>query len=169
MERLRPQMETFAPRHTAFRPGVESEIVGQTVVEMAGRLDGQSHRYPRSWFSAEAPAEADRSRFRALAWLICRRRIYDLLRREYAERRLRLPASDPTYSAETHAADREALRRVIAAIDELEPEDRELLIRGMERGDGELPLTSRERVRLSRLRSRLIWVANPAATLPEEG
>jgi hypothetical protein len=163
IERLRPVLRSSLHRHASFEPGVEDDIVAEAMLELTQRLESAPDRYPASWFASAMPSEPEAVRFRALARLICRRRLYDRLRRFYVGRTYSdLPLQQARYSAETQAADRELLGLVVQQIEQLDVEDRELLIRGMERGGDETPLTTHERVRLSRLRSRLLKVLSEA-------
>jgi hypothetical protein len=163
LRRLQPGLLRSVRRHSSFEPGLESDIVAQAMLEISQRLAAAPGKFPASWFASEAPSSADVARFQALARLVCKRRVYDRLRQHYAARdRVPLPGPTVGISAEQQASDREILRLVAGALDDLPVEDRELIIRGMERAHGELALSAAERMRLSRLRRHLTDVVDAA-------
>lgn len=163
LRRLQPSLLRSTRRHSSFEPGLESDIVGQAMLEISQRLAAAPVEYPASWFACGTPAPADIAKFQALARVVCKRRVYDRLRQHYIARDRRpMPQPAAGISAEEHASDREILRLVVGALNDLSTGDRELIIRGMERGHGELALSAAERVRLSRLRRQLTDLVDAA-------
>lgn len=113
-------------------------------------------RYPASWFQTHPPpARGDVDVFHRYVYAAISRQISNTLRADYRRvmhEKLSAATEPPvTGDMESHLDARRLILAVQDLLDMMEVEDRELLLRTRE----ERPLTTVERKRLSRLRSRL--------------
>lgn len=150
-----PRMVAFVRRRAA---AIDAEdVVDAVCVELADRLHTNAEKYPQSWFAREAPSEVEELQFRGLVWQVCKRRLQDQLRREYL-RRARTSSGllhgEGSPNPEAVAIAKQLLLRLAEEIEALPLEDRELLASTMESED-RVALSSRDRMRLSRLRREL--------------
>jgi DNA-directed RNA polymerase specialized sigma24 family protein len=163
VENMRPALVTFCARRAGVSRAAGEDLVDGAVLAVTEMLSAAPERYPSTWRTTstapeELPISDERQYFRNLVWTVCRRRLYDQIRRSHVER----SASEVAESLSEHGGSpedativRDLMSRLSSAIDELSIDDHDFLISAAERTDRATPLTGAERIRLLRIRRRL--------------
>lgn len=138
------------------------DLLNATLFSLAKYIHNYGKNSPRSWFRTDPPeAEAERARLYSLANFILQRRITDLFRKRVtlvslsdSNNPIDIPddKSAPPYRKMLFA---KLLQVTISALDEIDPEDRDLIALISEDDGVRKSLNPRDRQRLHRARKKL--------------
>ena len=137
------------------------DLVSETLISLTQYLDGHVSDLPGSWFQEGSPRRDEQARLHRLATVILKRRIADNFRKRVALRNQVLEAyEDCVYESPLVGQERQVtmariLEVVRSALDEMPPEDRDLIALISQDAASRTALNTRDRQRLHRIRKKL--------------
>ena len=137
------------------------DLVSETLISLTQYLDGHVSDLPGSWFQEGSPRRDEQARLHRLATVILKRRIADTFRKRVALRNQVLEAyEDCVYESPLVGQERQVtmariLEVVRSALDEMPPEDRDLIALISQDAASRTALNTRDRQRLHRIRKKL--------------
>jgi hypothetical protein len=160
---IRDEHRAYLRRHLPALRADHDDLISETLLALTKNIRNHSASLPVSWFKQTPPTDkAERSRLYKLAMVILQRRVADFFRT-----RSSLPNFVGTDEAAEEVADpnvlaperqivlRRLLEVTLSVLDEMQPEDRDLVALISQEPGFRKTLNPRERKRLQRLRRRL--------------
>ncbi len=161
---IRDEQVAYLRRRLPSLRADHDDLVSETLLALTKQIRSHSSALPRSWFQSNSqPKDDERSHLHKLAMVILKRRIADLFRgrlarsgRSSARREHWREVPDPQAPPlDQNILLRRVLQVTLSVLDEMQPEDRDLIALVSEEADFRKALNDRERQRLHRLRKRL--------------
>ena len=159
---IRAREHTYLKRRLRAFSGDHEDLLNITLFDLAKHVRKFERVHPASWFQTSPPEDASEvARYHALAHKILRRRISDLFRKRVplisfsdSEQPINVPDDNtPTPYRKLLAA--RLLKATISALDEMDPQDRDLIALISDDEGVRLSLNPRDRQRLHRARKKL--------------
>jgi len=162
LPRIRQEQSAYLRRRLPALRADHDDLINDSLFALTREIHRPDSLFPASWVENEGPKnEAERSRLHKLAMLILRRRIADLFRKRSSQQNL-FTVDDQVELVDPHAPSPERkitlaqmLQVMWSVLDEMKPEDRDLVALIYEDADLGKSLGPRERQRLHRIRKRL--------------
>jgi DNA-directed RNA polymerase specialized sigma24 family protein len=137
------------------------DLVNEALLSLTKHLNRHSSTLPQAWFGKAHPKRDDRSHLHKLATVILKRRIADNFRKRIWVETQNLDVFNDHlhYSTASRHERRLMLLRVLhvvrSALDEMPPEDRDLIAFVSQEAATRVALNDRDRQRLHRIRKKL--------------
>ena len=158
---IRQEQSAYLRRRLPALRADHDDLINDSLFALTREIRRPESLFPASWFENEGPKdEAERSRLHKLAMLILRRRIADLFRKRASRQNLFVDDQkelvDPNAPSPEHKITlAQMLQAMWSVLDEMKPEDRDLVALIYEDAELGKSLGPRERQRLHRIRKRL--------------
>lgn len=159
---IKDELVAYLRRHVPALHPDHDDLLSDTLLSLTKHIHRHAPTLPRSWFNQDVPSdEEERAYLHKLANVILKRRIADnfrkrLIHREYPHETLTQDIADPnSLKPERKIILARILEVTRLTLDEMTPEDRDLVALVSQAAAFRTALDDRERQRLHRIRKRL--------------
>jgi DNA-directed RNA polymerase specialized sigma24 family protein len=165
---IREELSVYLRSHVPIFRNDHDDLLNDTLLALTQYIRGGSLGVPQSWSNDKRPVRDERSHLHKVAIVILKRRIADKFRGTLARQSQSLNAlNDDVLDSEAVGPERRliskerqlSVRRLLAvvrsALDQMPPEDRDLIALISQGVAPRAALSDRDRQRLSRIRKRL--------------